>query len=752
MYIQPNKMLSPTSRVIRFYQCSLISTEGPSINGKLNLSGIEIPYESQFTSRMILNPGSVNQPIMYGFLGNNITFLALKITYDETNPRCVIEEEQFIEYWFEDDSTTIRQANKLLILTGNSTNRVPQVYLNNPGEVKVYVDVLAANMSQGDLDLDDIRNDVVEFKDLYYNNIISDTYWNTTLNTSGSTQFQFLDLHDNVVLYLDYEEVSTIEKNENKFQLIINTKSLTIIRLFFNSLFEMNQANSRINWVINNAHERYLTKDYPTIDLEPPLIIINPDISPVVEPNIYNYPYSEETISSYDVIDYFIDTIYDNRDGEIQKESALIKIRKYGEIETLIEITEMGIYDVIITVKDIASNYTNINFVMLVDNVSPEITFKTGIGDIFTMNIPIDLRVPAYGITKDDILRKTVDSVYDNVDKNIAVSAITLTLDGGEYLPIFEPGQHIIEYIISDRAGNISIYIKTLIVEGDIVIYPGSTYTLGNALVETSFVYTGPVGTTANIVISGQTIVIMNSDSTLSGGTLIWDLGGDNEYEFTVIGETINVTINNSVFKITFNGWGSLLFSIEILGKASHFINFGFLEERLLFGETGITYVEVDNIDNNYYLFLDNNSGSTNNIIDNNIIFSDDVFNYTEIYLESFNCIDDLSGSTSGSTSGETSGSTSGETSDIKDSILYLYYLDKYSIDPELLESILLGYSPFASLSDIGGIIKIHDKIVDDDYKIYITGDYPKGEYTFKMTLTNNTVFTNIIKFNLIIE
>ena len=736
MYIQLNKMLPPTSRIIRFHQCSLISTEGPNINGKLNLAGIEIPYESQFTSRMILNPNSINQPIMYGFLGNNITFLALKITYDETNPKCVIEEEQFIEYWYEDDSTTIRQAHKLLILTGNSTNRIPQIYLNNRSNVKVYVDVLAANMEQSDLDLDDIRNDVVEFKDLYYNSIVTDTYWNTLLDVSGSTQFHFLDLHDNVVLYLDFEEITSIEKNEDKYQLIINTKSLTIIRLFFNSMFEMNQANSRINWIINNSDNRYLTKDFPSIDVDSPLIVMNPLLYPIVQPNMYNYPYSGETISQYDILNYFIDTIYDDRDGDIQKESAIIKIRKLGEIETITDIIEMGVYDVIVTARDIANNYSNINFVVIIDNEPPIINFKNDINEIFNMNIPFDLRVPAYGITKDDILRKTIDSIVDNVDKNIAISATTLLLNDDEFSPIFEPGQYNIDFIILDRAGNQTLESKILIVEGDIILYPDNDYILGDAMVETNFVYTGPSGSTTNIIISGHTITIMNSGITDSENILIWDLGGDDQYEFTTEGEYINITINNIIFKITFNGWGSLLFSIEPIGIAPHFIDFNFIEERYLYSDTGITYIDVDKYNNDFYLYLDGNTGSTNNIVTNNILYSENTFNYTEVFLESYIL------------SGETSGSTSGET--INDS-LFIYYSNNYDIDLELLESILFGYSPILSLQIIDGSIKVHDKIVDDDFKFYIKSNYPKGEYTFKMELNNN-IFNNNFKFKLIIQ
>jgi hypothetical protein len=255
-------------------------------------------------------------------------------------------------------------------------------------------------------------------------------------------------------------------------------------------------------------------------------------------------------------------------------------------------------------------------------------------------------------------------------------------------------------------------------------------------MVETNFVYTGPSGSTTNIIISGHTITIMNSGITDSENILIWDLGGDDQYEFTTEGEYINITINNIIFKITFNGWGSLLFSIEPIGIAPHFIDFNFIEERYLYSDTGITYIDVDKYNNDFYLYLDGNTGSTNNIVTNNILYSENTFNYTEVFLESYIL------------SGETSGSTSGET--INDS-LFIYYSNNYDIDLELLESILFGYSPILSLQIIDGSIKVHDKIVDDDFKFYIKSNYPKGEYTFKMELNNN-IFNNNFKFKLIIQ
>ena len=165
-------MLPPTSRVIKPYMCSMVAVEGPNIIGKLDLSGVEIPYESQYTTRIILNPGAQNQPLLYGFLGNNITYLLLKVTYDETDPRCLIEEEQYLEYYFADNPTEIRYLNKLMLLTGNSQNRIPQIFLNNPTDLRVDIQVMAANLGQSDINLEDIADNTVRLTNLYHNNII----------------------------------------------------------------------------------------------------------------------------------------------------------------------------------------------------------------------------------------------------------------------------------------------------------------------------------------------------------------------------------------------------------------------------------------------------------------------------------------------------------------------------------------------------------------------------------------------------
>ncbi|MFW6009474.1 MAG: hypothetical protein ACOCP8_09450 [archaeon] len=105
MEITPNKLMKPVRKVIKPYECSLIATEGPRLTGRWHLEGLQIPYDSQFTSVMELEPNSQDKPIMYGHVGTDIIFLAIRAVYGSdlqmsTNLTDQILPEKYIEYYF----------------------------------------------------------------------------------------------------------------------------------------------------------------------------------------------------------------------------------------------------------------------------------------------------------------------------------------------------------------------------------------------------------------------------------------------------------------------------------------------------------------------------------------------------------------------------------------------------------------------------------------------------------------------------
>ena len=145
--VTPNDLLEPTEKTIKNWNCSFIAVEGPNVLDKLSLEDLEIPYESQYRSRVILKAGETDQPLIYGFIGKSVTFLMIKVTYDSTNdPYYQYEQEKYnITYYFENDPI-LRPLNRLMIMTGSADEKIPQIYLNNPLDYDVILDVLHATV------------------------------------------------------------------------------------------------------------------------------------------------------------------------------------------------------------------------------------------------------------------------------------------------------------------------------------------------------------------------------------------------------------------------------------------------------------------------------------------------------------------------------------------------------------------------------------------------------------------------------
>jgi len=143
--IVPNDLLNPTEKTIKNWNCSFIAVEGPNVLDKLSLEDLAIPYESQYRSRIILKAGETDQPLIYGFIGKAVTFLMIKVTYDSTNdPYYQYEQEKYnITYYFENDPI-LRPLNRLLVMTGSADEKIPQIYLNNPLDYDVVLDVMHA--------------------------------------------------------------------------------------------------------------------------------------------------------------------------------------------------------------------------------------------------------------------------------------------------------------------------------------------------------------------------------------------------------------------------------------------------------------------------------------------------------------------------------------------------------------------------------------------------------------------------------
>lgn len=715
MNITPNNLIKPTNKIIKPYSCAMISTEGPNVIGKINLNNLEIKYDSQYTSKLILNANSKNQPLLYGFLGSEITFLLIKVSYDKTNPYCDLASENYLEYYLADDKELIRYIGDYMVLTGSNLHRIPQIYLNNPTEYKVIIDVMMANLDQPDLTESEIDDNKI-ITNLYHRNIISDQIMFG--NYTGSTQLEILDLTDNLQLVIPYDQIHSINIDELKFRLIINTNNEQDIILEFLSQWEMYQANSRINWVIENYNYEHLTKNYPTPDTDAPIIVENSIISPILP--IVRDINNNFNITKEQLIDLYIDSISDIRDGIILKYDLTTKIFKNGSIVNLESITEPGIYDISFSITDIANNRASISYNVIANDIAPVITFKPNITNMFSMNIPDDVLNTNSGLTKNDIIRYSILSVNDSLDGVISNSNVQITINQTSGVTgltsITELGNYDIIFKVVNSALVQTIITKELTIYGGTIIHPNTVFNFNNLVNTAALIFTGGSGTTAIVDISGNSFVVGNVS-----GDFVWDIGGIDEHIFTTINESIFITINGFVYSVVFNGFGSLIFTIHRL------------EEAPLLNYTNLQYDYISLSGNSYQL------SSTTVSEFNQFEFDGDIDSEYIISLSSVSLNRNLKSELFGLYL---------DSSDLLD-MNYLtldeYYQTKTGVS--YLSGITSKIVPFVYLSgyEVDLIDSYENDINNNQIALKLSGDFPKGEYVISGKYYDSNDYSNLL-------
>jgi hypothetical protein len=452
----------------------MVAVEGPNTVGKVSMQGLEIPYDSFFTSKITLLSGATNKPILYGFLGNDVTYMMIKVNYNTgSSVRCCSgsSKENYIEYFTADDPNDVRPIGQLMILTGGSNHRIPQLYLNNPMDFNVTVEVMVASV---DPVADGISTSVTEaiLDGLYYNSLITDFF------ASGCTQFEIINEKDEILLVLPLDafdindlNIQNIRQDENI--LTVTTENNEKVILKFLTTYDANQAHSRFNWIFEDPTHRYLTKDYPEPDLIPPVITLNPYAGDI---------FNSSGITKDLLRIYYLESVVDNRDGIMNINDVDVVIRKHNSLVTLTAVTEEGMYDIIFRVRDIAENESTVLRNVIFDMTPPVITFKPAAqGNTISMVISRDSQeVPSHGLTQNDLIRYCIDNVVDNIDGVIANSAVTMQLTGTTF-PITIGGIIPISFSVLDQAGNEALYTgKTLSVTNDIppVLTQGLMFTI----------------------------------------------------------------------------------------------------------------------------------------------------------------------------------------------------------------------------------------------------------------------------------
>lgn len=359
------------SQFIKINSGDFIAVDGSSVVEKLVASDLRMPYKQLLKGKVILKAGQVNYLLNHLGMGDNATFLAIKATY---NQKSVIEEDNYISYSYYDYPVQNHSFAQLLVLTGNSSNRIPQLYLNNPNsKYPVILDVMVGLIDDSySFFHDDISQTGTSFTGIEYTDIKSFVVGESIVVYDKNTPKRAL-------IYLSLSAINSITLNG--MYLVIDDESFGSVFLQFLTEYDAIQAHSLINYVM----------EHPNVDIDD--VVLPDSISPVIyfnatagsggsyislngatagvpysssagstfstsiELSFYGYGYGTATdpyITKSVLRDLLVDYVEDGRDGTIEiSDSNLIILGSSGPVES---ITSVGSYSLYFDISDLAQN------------------------------------------------------------------------------------------------------------------------------------------------------------------------------------------------------------------------------------------------------------------------------------------------------------------------------------------------------------------------------------------------------------
>jgi hypothetical protein len=357
-------LFGPANQFIKINGGDFIAVDGVNTIERLITSDLRFPYKQVMRGRIYLAPGQNNFLLNYSGLGDNITFLALKVVYD---PKSVIELDNYVVWSFYDDPTKINYMSQFMALTGNSNHRIKQIYLSNPNtKYSVVLEYMAAIIGN------DITYDVslIQYGSSFNNLRFDVSAIDIKTHISGQS-FKIVDVDNRDLGYILLSRINNIQKTGNI--LILNLNQIGNIYLDFISEYDAYQALSGINYFIENS-----TSVPSSTDDSAPVITYN---SKVDNNYLYSFPsgstsstgfistdsitYSLSltmssiglTISKDYLLSNLIQGVNDVRDGDMSLTYSNILIT--GSNSMMTSITVSGSYSITFDISDIANNYVN---------------------------------------------------------------------------------------------------------------------------------------------------------------------------------------------------------------------------------------------------------------------------------------------------------------------------------------------------------------------------------------------------------
>jgi len=366
---------------IKFLNSDIVAIEGPNTLERLIAGDLKIPYKQVLKGRLQLKAGQTNYLMNHLGLGDNATFVAIIARYD---PKSVNEEDNYVEYYYYDDPGIIRAMDQVMILTGNSTHRIPQLYFNNPNTTyNVQLDIMVAVIDDTYTYFNDNTNQTgLSFFDLQCNATVNCI---NTFVTNESIVIYDTNTSRNALAYITNVDISSVNRNNDL--VIIDSQTLGKIFLQFISVADAKQAYSLINWILQ-THD--VVVNGPNVDTIAPIVYFYPNIGNTSSGSYitmggatsgvpYNTGlttsgitfsttfslseygdiyYSSYTITKSRLYDIMISGAADNRDGAITLDDADMLLKDYDS-NNIASIAATGTYSLYFNVSDLAGNVIN---------------------------------------------------------------------------------------------------------------------------------------------------------------------------------------------------------------------------------------------------------------------------------------------------------------------------------------------------------------------------------------------------------
>ena len=381
MSCNTNSLFGVPDKYIKFLGGDVVAIEGSNTVDRQILNTLRFPYTQLLRGRVVLKPGQVNYLMNFLGLGDNATFLSIAAKYDNASQ---IEADNYVQFNYYPDLSKNFYFAQMLLLTGNSTNRVPQLYLTNPNaEYAVTLDIMVANID----DTYNYFNDVVNqsglsFTSLAYIDI--ETY-------VPDHSIVVLDVDRNPLCYIGITSITSIYRTG----LIVTIQEITLGKIFLEFINDYNakQAYSMLNYIWHNIGSTppvIIDSNHIYLDNVAPTVYFNLTVgatSSGATISMYGatgsgpydtsmgktfsttlilvdygtlVPTPDGSTSSSALSDLLISKVQDNKDGLMGFDNTNIYLRDFN-LARVNSITTTGTYSMSFNISDYAGNSVDTN-------------------------------------------------------------------------------------------------------------------------------------------------------------------------------------------------------------------------------------------------------------------------------------------------------------------------------------------------------------------------------------------------------